>query len=90
MVSSLECNLDKKLPKELKEIGDKHMPLAYMMRQNPPEEIEFNMTGFQPEIIKENHVFNSTVLELVKMLTQQPYRNLEMITSAVACNKSWI
>lgn len=44
--------LDKKLPKELKEIGDKHMPLAYMMRQNPPEEIEFNMTGFQPEILK--------------------------------------
>jgi len=45
-------SLDKELPKELKEMGDKHMPLAWMMRQNPPEEIEFNMTGFKPELLK--------------------------------------
>lgn len=45
-------SLDKELPKELKEMGDKHMPLAWMMRKNVPEEIEFNMHGFKPDLLK--------------------------------------
>jgi tRNA nucleotidyltransferase/poly(A) polymerase len=32
--------IDANLPKELSELGDKHMPLAWMLRQNDPEALE--------------------------------------------------
>lgn len=32
--------IDTKLPKELSEIGDKHMPLAWMLRMNSPEMLD--------------------------------------------------
>lgn len=32
--------IDDDLPKELSELGDKHMPLAWMLRMNPPEALD--------------------------------------------------
>jgi hypothetical protein len=43
--------LDSDLPKELSELGDKHMPLAWLLRGNKPEELED--LGFEgPELKK--------------------------------------
>jgi tRNA nucleotidyltransferase/poly(A) polymerase len=33
-------NIDADLPKELSELGDKHMPLAWMLRNNDPQSLE--------------------------------------------------
>ncbi len=45
-------NLNKEFPKELSEIGDKHMPLAWLFKNQTPDDVEFNMTGFDPNIVK--------------------------------------
>jgi hypothetical protein len=43
-------NLDTDFPKELSELGDKHMPIAWMFKNHKPEEL--GDTGFDPEDIK--------------------------------------
>lgn len=42
--------LDTKFPKELSEIGDKHMPLAWMLRMNDPADLAD--TGMPPGMLK--------------------------------------
>lgn len=43
--------LDLHLPKELREIGDKHMPIAWLVHKHAPEEINQAMQGFEPDIV---------------------------------------
>lgn len=42
--------LDDDLPKELSEMGDKHMPLAWLLRHNAPESLEDS--GLEPKDLK--------------------------------------
>lgn len=42
--------IDADLPKELSELGDKHMPLAWMLRNNDPQSLED--TGMDPKDLK--------------------------------------
>lgn len=42
--------IDGDLPKELSELGDKHMPLAWMLRMNDPDSLED--TGMDPKDLK--------------------------------------
>jgi tRNA nucleotidyltransferase/poly(A) polymerase len=45
-------HLDTKLPKELRELGDKHAPVAWMLRHHRPEEIEMSLGGhWKPEVL---------------------------------------
>lgn len=56
-----QMNLDTEFPKELRELGDKHMPIAWILRNHVPEDIENSMQGFDPNIIKK-------ILFLIKSL----------------------
>jgi len=44
--------LDKNIPPDLRETGDKIMPLAWMVRHHMPEEIEQGFEGFDPNIVR--------------------------------------
>lgn len=46
-------NLDTKLPKQLRELGDKHAPIAWMLRSHDPKEVESSLNGkWKPEDLK--------------------------------------
>lgn len=46
-------NLDTKLPKELRELGDKHASMAWMLRNHDPNELEAKLkSDWQPEDVK--------------------------------------
>lgn len=46
-------NLDTKLPKQLRELGDKHAPIAWMLRGHDPKEVETTLGGkWKPEDLK--------------------------------------
>lgn len=46
-------NLDTKLPKQLRELGDKHAPIAWMLRMHDPKEVETTLAGkWKPEDLK--------------------------------------
>jgi tRNA nucleotidyltransferase/poly(A) polymerase len=59
-------NLDTKLPKQLREMGDKHAPLAWMLRNHDPKELEATMKAdWKPEDVKK-------VSFLIKSLKMNP------------------
>lgn len=46
-------NLDTKLPKELRELGDKHAPIAWMLRHHDPKQLEGSLSAnWKPEDLK--------------------------------------
>lgn len=58
-------NLDTKLPKELRELGDKHAPIAWMLRNHDPKEVEGSLGGnWKPEDLKK-------IVFLIKSLSMQ-------------------
>ena len=61
-----DFNLDKDLPKELSELGDKHAPISYMMRMNHPMKIK--SIGFPQDILNK-------VLFLTKSFGLHPSMN---------------
>jgi hypothetical protein len=48
-----DMNLDTNLPEQLRELGDKHAPIAWMLRMHAPQEVESNLKGkWKPEELK--------------------------------------
>ncbi len=45
-------SIDRNLPKELSEMGDKHMPLAWMLRNHFPQEISTGLKGFDNKLVE--------------------------------------
>lgn len=83
-----DMSLNKEFPKELKELGDKHMPLAWMMKDNMPEDIEFNLTGFDPSLIKKV-IFLIKSMGIGESIDPQSLAELrkEYMNSGVSTNK---
>ena len=43
------ANIDSNLPSQLREIGDKHAPLAWIVRNIPPDDLERLFSNWSPE-----------------------------------------
>lgn len=85
-------DLDTDMPKELSEIGDKHMPLAWMMRKAMPQEIENGMDGFDPELKKKILFLIKTMGLNQQMMPEHLYElKNEFYTSGVSSRslKAW-
>jgi tRNA nucleotidyltransferase/poly(A) polymerase len=59
-------HVDLKMPKELREIGDKHAPIAWMLRHHQPNEVEMALGGhWKPEVLNK-------IMFLIKSLKIDP------------------